>query len=224
MVKLIEEKRKTGIYLTVLGYGMGNLNDQMLEQIAHHGNGHYAYVDDITEAYRLFVEQGGALTTVAKDVKLQVEFKPERVKSYRLIGYENRLLKQEDFRNDAKDAGDMGSGHRVTALFEIEPVEGSNSDWLTLRIRYKNPQTEKAEEQVFHAKSGSEKAIGSRDFQFASAVAEFGLLLRGSEYKGNANYKAIRQRANANRGVDSTGEKKEFVELVDIAENLKTQR
>src|SRR5207248_10955683 len=122
LVRLIEEKRKTGVYLTVLGYGMGNLQDAKLEQLAHHGNGHYAYIDSLDEAKKVFVEQGGALVTVAKDVKLQVEFNPARVAAYRLIGYENRILRAEDFDNDAKDAGDIGAGHSVTALYELVPA------------------------------------------------------------------------------------------------------
>ena len=122
LVRLIEEKRKTGVFLTVLGFGMGNCKDAMLEQLADHGNGHYAYIDTLDEARKVFVEQGGALVTVAKDVKLQVEFNPATVGAYRLIGYENRLLEAEDFNDDAKDAGDMGSGHTVTALYEIVPA------------------------------------------------------------------------------------------------------
>ena len=115
LVRIIEKKRDTGVYLTVLGYGMGNLKDSKLEQLAHHGNGHYAYIDTLDEAKKVFVEQGGALVTVAKDVKLQVEFNPASVAGYRLIGYENRVMRNEDFRNDKKDAGDMGSGHTCTA-------------------------------------------------------------------------------------------------------------
>jgi Ca-activated chloride channel homolog len=165
LVKLIEEKRKSGVYLTVLGYGMGNLKDSTLEKLAHHGNGHYAYIDSEREARKLFVEQGAALAVVAKDVKFQVEFNPQHIESYRLIGYENRLLKDKDFNNDKKDAGDMGSGHTCTALYELVPAGNvklkyqglykvlpsqaliggvilPSPEWLTIKLRYKDPDAE----------------------------------------------------------------------------------
>src|SRR5262249_5303312 len=191
LVRLIEGKRKTGVYLTVLGYGMGNLQDAKLEQLAHHGNGHYAYIDTYDEARKVFVEQGAALVTVAKDVKLQVEFNPAKVAGYRLIGYENRVLRAEDFRNDAKDAGDMGSGHTCTALYEVVPVgeKVSNSEieplkyqsrteltdaaktgeWLTVRMRYKHPETDKASEVSAVVPPDGLAKEASADFRFAAA-------------------------------------------------------
>src|SRR5262245_5375758 len=242
LVRLIEEKRKTGIYLTVLGFGMGNLQDAKLEQLAHHGNGHYAYIDSLDEARKLFLDQGGAMVTVAKDVKLQVEFNHSRVQAYRLIGYENRILRNEDFRNDDKDAGDMGSGHTVTALYEIVPpgvsvplgdagklkYQGKRPDtnaaksgeWVTLRMRYKHPDTEAAREIEFPLGKDGLRSAGSQDFRFAAAVAAFGLLLRDSEYKGAANWADVREWASAAAGEDRKGYRRDFLELLAQAERL----
>jgi len=246
LVRLIEDKRKTGVYLTVLGFGMGNLQDAKLEQLAHHGNGHYAYIDSMAEAHKLFVDQGGAMVTVAKDVKLQVEFNHNRVQAYRLIGYENRILKNEDFRNDDKDAGDMGSGHTVTALYEIVPpgasvpladagdlkYQGKRQDtdvaktgeWLTLRMRYKHPDTESVQEISFPLGKEGLRTGGSRDFRFASAVAAFGLLLRDSEYKGSSTWADVKEWASAAVGDDRNGYRRDFLDLVDQAERLAGKR
>src|SRR5262249_41172117 len=159
LVKLIERQRDSGVYLSLLGFGMGNLKDSTLEKLAHHGNGHYAYVDSEKEAHKIFVEQGAALVTVAKDVKLQVEFNPSRVGASRLIGYETRLMRDKDFADDNKDAGDVGAGHVVTALYEVvppgQPIEPGpelkygavlaraggdpSAEWLTVKLRYKHP-------------------------------------------------------------------------------------
>jgi Ca-activated chloride channel family protein len=239
LTRLIEAKRKTGVYLTVLGYGMGNLHDETLEQLAHHGNGHYAYIDSLDEARKVFVEQGGALVTVAKDVKLQVEFNPAKVAGYRLIGYENRILRHEDFRNDAKDAGDMGSGHTCTALYEIVPVgekvtageveplkyqtkpqltdAAKSGEWLTVRMRYKHPETDKASEvsSVLRADGFAKEA--SESFRFASAVAAFGMILRDSEYRGSADYEKVLEWAKPAIGADKGGHRAEFVRLVEKA-------
>jgi Ca-activated chloride channel family protein len=239
LTRLIEEKRKTGVYLTVLGYGMGNLHDETLEQLAHHGNGHYAYIDSLDEARKVFVEQGGALVTVAKDVKLQVEFNPAKVAGYRLIGYENRILRHEDFRNDAKDAGDMGSGHTCTALYEIVPVgekvnagevealkyqtkptltdAAKTGEWLTVRMRYKHPETDKASEvsSVLPADKLAKEA--SESSRFASAVAAFGMILRDSEYRGTADYEKVLDWAKAAIGADKGGHRAEFVRIVEKA-------
>ncbi len=246
LVRLIEEKRKTGVYLTVLGYGMGNLQDAKLEQLAHYGNGHYAYIDSMDEARKLFLDQGAALVTVAKDVKLQVEFNHNRVQAYRLIGYENRILKNEDFRNDAKDAGDMGSGHTVTALYEIVPpgvpinlpdagdlkYQGKRSDtkvaktgeWLTLRMRYKDPDSDDAREIAFPLPANGLRKSGSTDFRFAASVAAFGLLLRDSEYKGSASWADVKEWANASLGHDQKGYRRDFVDLAEQAEKLTRKR
>ena len=242
LVRLIEEKRKTGVYLTVLGYGMGNLQDNKLEQLAHHGNGHYAYIDSLDEAKKVFVEQGGALVTVAKDVKLQVEFNPAKVAGYRLIGYENRILRNEDFRNDAKDAGDMGSGHTCTALYELVPVgekvtageveplkyqtktelteAAKTGEWLTVRMRYKHPETEKASEvsSVLPANGLAKEA--SADLRFAGAAAAFGMVLRDSEYRGEADYAKVIEWAKPAIGADKGGHRAEFVRLVEKAQGI----
>lgn len=246
LVRLIEEKRKTGVYLTVLGYGMGNLQDAKLEQLAHHGNGHYAYIDSMDEARKLFLDQGAALVTVAKDVKLQVEFNHNQVQAYRLIGYENRILKNEDFRNDDKDAGDMGSGHTVTALYEIVPpgvsvdladagdlkYQGKRPDtevaktgeWLTLRMRYKHPDTDEAREIAFPLPANGLRKAGSTDFRFAASVAAFGLLLRDSEYKGSATWTDVKDWAKESLGNDQKGYRHDFLSLVEQAERLSRKR
>ena len=242
LVRLIEEKRKTGVYLTVLGYGMGNLQDSKLEQLAHHGNGHYAYIDSLDEAKKVFVEQGGALVIVAKDVKLQVEFNPAKVAGYRLIGYENRILRNEDFRNDAKDAGDMGSGHTCTALYEVVPVgekvtageveplkyqtkteltdAAKTGEWLTVRMRYKHPETEKASEvsSVLPANGLAKEA--SADLKFAGAAAAFGMVLRDSEYRGDAEYSKVIEWARPAIGADKGGHRAEFVRLVEKVQGI----
>src|SRR5262245_43735575 len=242
LVRLIEEKRKTGVYLTVLGYGMGNLQDETLEQLAHHGNGHYAYIDSLDEAKKVFVEQGGALVTVAKDVKLQVEFNPAKVAGYRLIGYENRVLRDEDFRDDAKDAGDLGSGHTSTALYEIVPAgekvvfadveplkyqtEGDltaaarSGEWLTVRMRYKHPETEKASEVSAVLPADGLAKESSADLRFASAVAAFGMILRDSEYRGDADYDKVLAWAQPVVGADPGRHRAEFLRLVAHAQAL----
>lgn len=244
LTRLIEEKRKSGIYLSVLGLGMGNYKDARLEQLAHHGNGHFAYIDSQAEAHKLFVEQGGALFTIAKDVKLQIEFNPTKVAAYRLIGYENRLLKDEDFNNDQKDAGDMGSGHTVTAFYEIvpagesvevpgidplkyqkarEPIKGKVSDeWLTVKLRYKDPKEEQSQ-LLTQALKGEPEAFEKSpdDFQFAVAVAAFGHVLRDSKYKGTATLDDVAKIAGGARGNDPHGHRGEFLKLINSARGLK---
>jgi Ca-activated chloride channel family protein len=244
LVRLIEEKRQSGIFLTVIGVGEGNLKDHKMEQLADHGNGNYAYVDNILEARKVFVhELGATLHTIAKDVKLQVEFNPARVKAYRLIGYENRLLRDEDFADDRKDAGDIGAGHSVTALYEIIPagVESEvqvrepdslryqvvttraaaqdDSELLYVKIRYKDPAGEDSR-LLEHAVRDQEGAAPSRDFQFQMAVAEFGLLLRKSDYAGSASTTRARDAARAALGADPHGDRAEFVRLVEAAQAL----
>lgn len=243
LVRMIEEKRKTGVYLTILGFGQGNIKDHKMERLAHHGNGYFAYIDDIKEAKKVFVEQGGALVTVAKDVKLQLEFNPQRVAGYRLIGYENKLLRDEDFNNDAVDAGDMGSGHTVTALYEIIPAgkkvpnvevdelkyqtpklpaEAANTgEFLTVKLRYKDPDKETSKKLEQPLAGAVEKLdAGSEDLRFVAAVAEFGLLLRNSPYKGTANYGSVLEFAKSSLTKDEGGHRAEFVTMVTKAKEL----
>ena len=241
--KLVELKRKSGIFLSVLGFGMGNYKDSKMETLSDKGNGNYAYIDNLLEAEKVFVKEfGGTLFTVAKDVKLQLEFNPKYVKAYRLIGYENRSLANEDFKNDVKDAGEMGSGHTVTAIYEIIPagvestflsdklkyqqfsntIAGVNSNEVcSVKIRYKQPDSDKSvqiEEFVMDAHTTLEKI--SENFRFSVAVAEFGLLLRGSDFKGSANYEQVLNLTKSAIGKDSEGYRAEFLKLVKMAELL----
>ena len=238
MEDLIEEKRKSGIFLTVLGYGMGNYKDSKMEILADKGNGNYAYIDNIQEANRfLGREFKGSLFAIAKDVKIQIEFNPKHVQAYRLIGYENRKLKAEDFKNDAIDAGELGSGHTVTALYEIIPV-GIDSDFMpsdlkytkvktdsesqyneelaTIKFRYKKPDGEKSIEMI---KTIADQAISleqsSKDFKFSSAVAWFGLKLRDSKYISEKSTDAIKRLAQSGLSYDEDGYKAEFIRLVE---------
>lgn len=241
--KLVENKRKSGIFLSVLGFGMGNYKDSKMETLSDKGNGNYAYIDNLLEAEKVFVKEfGGTLFTVAKDVKLQLEFNPKYVKAYRLIGYENRALANEDFKNDLKDAGEMGSGHTVTAIYEIIPagvesaflpdklkyqqltntVVGTNSNEVcTVKIRYKQPDEDKSvqmETVVKDTNNALDKT--SENFRFSVAVAEFGLLLRSSDFKGSANYEQIENLAKNAIGRDSEGYRAEFLRLVKTAKLL----
>ena len=243
LVALIEEKRKHGVFLTVLGFGTGNYQDAKMEQLADKGNGNYAYIDNIAEAEKVFVaEMGATLLTIAKDVKIQVVFAPERVESYRLIGYENRVLANEDFDNDIKDAGELGAGHTVTALYEIVPrgaqsasLEGwvgrkdtldMPGDWqadelLRVRLRYKLPDSDVStliEGPVVDRGVGFDRA--SEDFRFAAAVAQFGMLLRDSRHKGTSSYDDVLRLATASKGVDAVGYRAEFITLVEAARKL----
>ena len=232
--QLIERERNSDVFLTVLGFGMGNYKDNTLKALANKGNGHHAYIDTLDEARKVFVEQGAALTVVAKDVKFQVEFNPRRVSAYRLLGYENRLLRDEDFKNDRVDAGEIGSGHTVTALYEVVPVgvtvdvagvdplkyqaptgpAGPADDWLTVKMRYKDPAGEASKEVVGVLSSGAGPVGMSEDFAFAAAVAEWGLVLRGSQYKGSADLTAALKRAEGSAQYDPGAHRKEFLELV----------
>lgn len=244
LVKLIEDKAKTGVFLNVLGFGMGNLKDATLEQLADKGNGTYAYIDTFSEARKVFSEQlSGTLTTIAKDVKIQVEFNPAKVQAYRLIGYESRVLAAQDFNDDTKDAGEIGAGHTVTALYELvppgedidlpnvdplkyqqqqTPAEGTGTDeWFTLKIRYKQPDGDDSKLLTFPAKdTGGDFDAASPDFKFASAVAAFGMLLRESQYKGNADYRDVIDWAESGFGKDESGYRKEFVQLVREAKRI----
>lgn len=238
MERLIEEKRKDGVFLTVLGFGMGNYKDSKMEILADKGNGNYAYIDNITEARKVLVNEfGGTLFTIAKDVKLQVEFNPAKVNAYRLIGYENRALKNEDFNNDKKDAGDLGSGHTVTALYEVIPVgveseffkiddlkyqkttvdpKAKNSgELMTIKFRYKKPD-EDVSKLIVHplVDSNVSLALTSDNFRWSASVAAFGMLLRESEYIKNFGYDAVVQMAQQSKGEDTEGYRIEFINMV----------
>ena len=237
--ELIESKRDSGIYLSVLGFGMGNLKDYEMETLADSGNGNYAYIDTLKEAKKVLVDDmTGTIFTVAKDVKLQVEFNPEQVAAYRLIGYENRLLATEDFADDTADAGEMGAGQTMIALYEIIPAAdgaettptaatryqertaAGSDETLYVSVRYKLPDTgEVLETGVAAAAPGAFGAM-SETMAFASAVAEFGLLLEHSDYKADADIKSVLARALDNRGDDAFGYRAEFVQLVRLAELL----
>lgn len=247
MLELVEQERDAGIFLTVLGFGTGNLQDSKMETIADHGNGNYAYIDNLLEAKKTLVtEMGGTLFTIAKDVKLQVEFNPAKVQAYRLIGYENRLLAAEDFNDDTKDAGELGAGHTVTALYEIVPVgvtvpgrsvdslryqqvqptaAQESGEMLTLKMRYKQPEADESQ-LLSVALPYKEQLIGeaSENMRFASAVAELGLLLRQSEYAGDANYVALIDRAKAAKGTDEEGYRAEFIRLAQTAMLIQNTR
>lgn len=238
--RLVEEERNNGIYISVLGYGMGNYRDDMAETIADKGNGNYAYIDNLTEAKRVLVNEfGGTLYTVAKDVKLQLEFNPQYVKEYRLVGYENRALANEDFEDDKKDAGEIGAGHTVTALYELVPAKGATTDGLRyqkqvekgfanelafLKIRYKDPIVKDAksvEESTPIPFTLTEFAKTDDDYRFASAVAEWGMLLRNSKYKAKSSFSQVLDLAKNAIGKDEEGYRKEFIRLVEVSEKLK---
>jgi len=244
LVRLIEEKRQSGIFLSVLGVGAGNLNDSMMEKLADKGNGNYAYIDTEEEARKALGEEvAGTLATIAKDVKIQVEFNPRLVAGYRLIGYENRLLAERDFNDDRKDAGEIGAGHTVTALYEIvpagqrvenpgvdelkyqqaaPPTEGAGANELmTIKLRYKEPDgVESKPLNVGVPDSGASYRNASENFKFSAAVAEFGMLLRDSRYKGQASYDGALELARASKGADLRGYRTEFVKLVETAKGL----
>lgn len=242
---LIENKRESGVYLSVMGFGMGNYKDNKMETLADKGNGNYAYIDDLQEVQKEFVtEFGGTLFTVAKDVKLQLEFNPKYVRAYRLIGYENRRLNNEDFDDDKKDAGEMGSGHTVTAVYEIIPAgvespylgkvdslkyqENKNlttaahsNEVLTIKLRYKLPDEKTSkliEEVVYDNHTAFDKT--SDNFRLAASIAEFGLLLRQSDFKGKSNFEHIIATAKSARGNDEEGYRAEFIKLVKMAQLL----
>lgn len=237
LTKLIEERRNDGIFLSVLGFGMGNLKDNKMETLADKGNGNYAYIDNALEAKKSMVNQlAGSLYTIAKDVKLQVEFNPAKVKSYRLIGYENRVLDKADFNNDKKDAGDMGVGHSVTALYEIIPagskeVNGTvdpliyqqskivpSDEVLQVKVRYKKPKEDTSILVTQRMSEADQQVISSESYRFATAVAEYGMLLRKSEFKGQASYKQVLELAKNSKGNDSEGYRAEFIKLVECSQ------
>ena len=249
LIRLIEEKRDEGVFLTVLGVGTGNLKDTKMEKIANKGNGNYAYIDNIMEAKKVLVSEIGAtLLTIAKDVKIQVEFNPAKVKAYRLIGYENRLLQNQDFNDDTKDAGELGAGHSVTALYEIIPV-GANTDvelpsvdplryqdnkvdtaayksneLMQVKLRYKAPNGSKSQLITQPVVDKEVKfADTSTNFKFSAAVASFGMVLRDSDYKGNANFEQVLKLAKESQGVDLDGYRGEFIRLVETSKFIKSE-
>ncbi len=240
LVRLIEEKRNSGVFMSVLGFGTGNYQDAKMEQLANKGNGNYAYVDSLLEAKKVLVKEIGAtLLTIAKDVKIQVEFNPAKVQAYRLIGYENRLLQAQDFNDDKKDAGELGAGHSVTALYEIipvgiqsdvklpevdplryqqnnvEPVSPSN-ELMQVKLRYKTP-TESVSQLISQPVMDEDVSLASAssNLKFAAAVAGFGMILRESEYKGSANFDQVLQLATQAKGDDPEGYRGEFIRLVE---------
>ena len=243
LIQLIESERASGVFLTVLGFGVDNTQHAKMEQLADKGNGQYAYIDDLAEAQKALVrEMGGTLFTLAKDVKIQVEFNPARVRSYRLLGYENRLLRDEDFNDDTKDAGELGAGHSVTALYEVEltdapnvaatgtvdplrygggtrrPTHDAGDELAFVKVRYQPPQGGRSallSWPVMETTAGS-----SVDYTFASAVAGFGLLLRDSPHKGNLTWQDVRRLAERGLGGDADGDRAGFVRLIDMAERV----
>ena len=224
IVELIETKRDLGIFLTVVGLGTGNYNDALLEQLANNGNGTYEYIDNLEQAKKVFIYEYGKFYTVAKDVKVQVQFNPNIVYSYRLIGYENRLLETEDFEDDEKDAGEIGSGQAITALYEIVPAQGGGSlqaPSFTIDFRYKYPDEDNSiPVSLDITDEGLSFGQASENMRFAAAVASFGLLLRDSEYKGNTSFEKVRSWANNAMSYDPNGFRHEFLELVNLAESL----
>ena len=242
LVRLIKEKARKKIFLSILGFGMDNYKDATLEELADKGNGNYAYIDGFPEARKVLVrEMSGTLVTIAKDVKIQVEMNPARVKAYRLIGYENRLLAKEDFNDDRKDAGEIGAGHRVTALYELVPSgaeqdlpsvdelryqrpvalqeAASSKELMTVKLRYKEPEGDTSRLLSF-VLFDEEVSRPSRDFQFASAVAAFGLILRESPFRGDADWDFVKKLARSGVGPDPNGYRSEFLELVDLAREV----
>ena len=250
LVRFLEEKRDEGIFLTVLGFGQENIKDNRLEQLADNGNGHYAYIDNFLEAKKVFVDElGSTLYTIAKDVKIQVEFNPAKVKSYRLVGYENRLLNDEDFNDDKKDAGEMGAGHTVTALYELIPADSDeslksiddlkyqaygeeskavkkvkfdpNAELMTVKLRYKQPDGITSTKVEIPVKGRIlETDETSRNFRFSAAVAEFGLILRNSQYMEDASMEQVISLAKNAKGQDEEGYRSEFIKMAKLADAL----
>jgi len=255
LIRLIEAKAKTGVFLSVLGVGTDNLKDSTMQKLADKGNGNYAYLDSVDEARKVLVQQiNGTLMTIAKDVKIQVEFNPARVASYRLIGYEKRLLRKEDFNNDKVDAGEIGAGHTVTALYEVVPANAGATDpaasvppvdplkyqsssssittaktetnaspeMVTVKLRHKKPDGDASEltEKSF-TDNGSKFENAAPDLKFAAAVAEFGMLLRDSQFKGKGTIGAVIEWAQEGKGRDTAGYRAGFIEMARKAESLK---
>ncbi len=245
LVSLIESEKKSGIFLSVLGYGMGNYKDNKMQQLADKGNGNHNYMDNLNEAKKVLVNEfGGTLFTIAKDVKLQVEFNPSFVNAYRLIGYENRLLQNEDFNDDTKDAGELGSGHTVTALYEIIPagvtdtfirktdqlkyqankeITANGNEVMNIKLRYKLPESETSKLITYPVTDANNSwKTSSENFRFSAAVAEFGLLLRSSAFKQNSSYQQAIALANGSKGSDENNYRSGFITLVKEAAALQS--
>ncbi len=239
--RLIERKRSTGVFLSVLGFGTGNTKDNKMETLADKGNGNYSYIDTLSEAQKVLVnEAASTLFTVAKDVKLQIEFNPKAVEEYRLVGYDNRIMNAEDFNNDRKDAGEMGAGHCVTAFYELALVgSGAGSvddlvfqsgnqaskakpekDWMYVKLRYKQPDATSSQLLTVMAGEKNYTAKPDNDFLFASAVAELALLLKNSSYAGDADFSSLIARAQSARGSDPEGYRAQFIQLAGLAKQL----
>ena len=244
MKSLVETERKNGVFLSVLGFGTGNYQDSKMETIADNGNGTYFYIDTEKEAEKVFVKElRGTLFTIAKDVKIQLAFNPETVKSYRLLGYENRMLAKEDFKNDKKDAGEIGAGHTVTALYEVELAgkgsmkntnlkkaealakeRFSSGELFSLRLRYKQPDAETSQEIVYKKDTKmTDFAQASADLRFSAAIAGFGMLLRDSKFKGNLTYEKVIALAENAKGTDAAGYRAEAIGLMKKAQELSNQ-
>lgn len=240
MERLIEKYREKDIFISVAGFGMGNYKDDKMEIIADKGNGNYSYIDNLMEAKKVFIDEfGGTLFTIAKDVKIQIEFNPNYVSEYRLVGYENRMLNEEDFDDDKKDAGELGAGHTVTALYEIVPagreatyqrdlkyqdsevLAGQNGELATIKLRYKQPEGDKSKliTQTIQ-NDGKALAASSDNFRFSAAVAGFGMLLRESEFQKDLKYEGILQLAKQAKGEDAFGYRNEFIQLVELGKEL----
>ncbi|MBO9683279.1 MAG: VWA domain-containing protein [Flavisolibacter sp.] len=244
LIRWIEKERRSGVFLSVLGYGMGNYKDNKMQQLADKGNGNHSYIDNINEAKKVLVQEfGSTLFTIAKDVKIQVEFNPQKVQAYRLVGYENRMLASEDFNDDQKDAGELGSGHTVTALYEVIPVgvkdeftksvdalkyqtnrtinSNHSNEIITVKLRYKKPD-EDVSKLITKAVIDDHKSLASAsdNFRFSAAVAEFGLLLRNSEFKENSSYQQVISLAKSAKGKDVNGYRSEFINLVSSTTSL----
>jgi len=250
LVSLIEKERDSGVFLSLLGFGTGNYQDGKMEQLSNHGNGNYFYIDSMLEAKKVLLQDlTGTLFAIAKDVKIQVEFNPGRVKAFRLVGYENRKMAHKDFSNDLKDAGELGAGHTVTALYEIVPagseenvggnptlkygkkaekeepvVESAEfaNEVATVKLRYKLPKENKSRliERTVETKDLRQLSETGNDFRFQTAVAEFGLLLRNSVAKGKSSFEAVLERAKASKGADKFGYRADFIKLVESAQLL----
>lgn len=240
LTQIIEDKRKTGIFLSILGFGMGNYKDNRMEELSNKGNGNYAYIDDILEAKKVLVsEMSGTLLTIAKDVKIQVEFNPNVVGAYRLIGYENRLLRPEDFKDDTKDAGELGAGHTVTALYEIIPVGNGETlpdvdslrysrpvvtdaaqtdEMLLVKLRYKLPDQDvsKALDRPLANRAIDWKQC-SENFRWSAAVAAYAMLLQDNPFKGSADWPLVTELAKSGKGEDPNGYRAEFLRLAEKA-------
>ena len=245
LVRLIETERMSGVFLSVLGYGMGNYKDDKMQQLADKGNGNHSYIDNINEARKVLVSEfGSTLFTIAKDVKIQIEFNPSKVQAYRLIGYENRMLANEDFNDDTKDAGELGSGHTVTALYEVIPVgvkdeftrsvdalkyqsttRGMKNDFsnevLTIKFRYKKPDGD-ISKLIVHSVLDEKTSVTntSNNFRFSAAVAEFGMILRGSSFKQESSFQQVISLASSSKGNDVNGYRAEFIKLAEGASSM----